>query len=351
MLRICGCLVLALLAGCGLIMDSSDRLERGEEALAEGDFRAAIIDAKDVLLKEPDNLRGRLLLGRASVEAGDGPAAEKELRRAISLGEPFANVAAGLGRSLVSQGKFSEALSEIPLEGLPSDEATATARLVHGDAHMGLGDAEAARELYTSVLELAPDNLDARLGIATTHIAEGNVAQAGGAIETILQTDADNPRVWLYSGAFNASNRNFETAVANYRVATELSLKNGDSASLLQARTGLAESLLEQGDDAAARKLVDQLVASSPDALQTKSLVARIAYIDEDWTTAQQNLQQILQVAPNYWPAQLLLGAVHFRSGNLSHAEMYLSSAVAASPDNVRARQMLAEVWLSMRKT
>ena len=82
---IVGCLMLSLVSGCGLAMSNEDRLDRGEEAFAKGDFRAAIIDAKDVLLDEPDNLRGRLLLGRASVEEGDGPSAEKELLRAMAV--------------------------------------------------------------------------------------------------------------------------------------------------------------------------------------------------------------------------------------------------------------------------
>ena len=143
-------------------------LDRGEEALASGDYRAAIIDAKDVLRKEPDNVRGRLLLGRASVETGDGPAAEKEFRRALELGADKSTVAAGLARALLQQGKFQEVLDEIPLGNLPSSEAEAKVRVAHGDALAALGQPEAAREMYTSVLELQPEDLNARLGIVST---------------------------------------------------------------------------------------------------------------------------------------------------------------------------------------
>ena len=204
--------------------------------------------------------------------------------------------------------------------------------------------------MYSSALELQPDNLDARLGIVSSFVAENNFVQARGGIDQILETYPDNPRVWLYSGSFNARIGDFETAEANYAVALKLASSQGDESSRLPALAGLAESLLEQQDVDAARKHVDQLAVEAPNSLQTKSLIARIAYIDQDWTTAQQNLQQILQVAPDYRPAKLLLGAVHMQSGNLSQAEMYLSSAVAAAPDDVRARQMLAETRLQLRK-
>lgn len=119
-LAIVAYLALLLMSGCGLAMDNEDRLARGEQAYTDGDFRAAIIDAKDVLLDEPNNLRGRLLLGRASVEVGDGPAAEKELQRAIGIGASEVDVAAEMARALLLQGRFERVLNEVPLEGLPS---------------------------------------------------------------------------------------------------------------------------------------------------------------------------------------------------------------------------------------
>ena len=43
------CFAALLLTACGLAMSNEDRLDRAEEALSAGDYRAAIIDAKGVL--------------------------------------------------------------------------------------------------------------------------------------------------------------------------------------------------------------------------------------------------------------------------------------------------------------
>lgn len=345
-----GFLLMSLVSGCGLAMNNEDRLDRSEQALMEGDFRAAIIDAKDVLLDEPDNLRGRLLLGRASVKIGNGPAAEKELRRAIELGADKADIAAELAQALLLQGKFDEVLTEMSLEGLPSSEVEARVLTARAHAHMGLEQPEAAREVFSSVLERQPDDLDARLGIVSSFVAEGNFTQARGGIDQILETNADNPRVWLFSGSFNSRIGDLETAEANYSAALKLASSQGAKSGRLQALGGLAEILIEKQDVDSARVHIAKLASEAPQSLQTKVLIARIAYLDKDWTTAQQNLQQILQVAPDYRPAQMLLGAVHLQSGNLSQAEMYLSAVVASLPDDVGARQMLAETRLQLRK-
>jgi len=345
-----GLVVLLLVSGCGLTMDNEDRLSRGEQAYSDGDFRAAIIDAKDVLRDEPDNMRGRLLLGRAAIEVGDGAAAEKEIRHAVELGTGTSQVAAVFARSLLLQGKFDEVLNEVPAEGIVLTETEIVVRVVRGDAHMGLQQVEDARKMYLSALQLAPDNLDARLGIVTTYVVERNYLQARSALESVLGSFADNPRVWLYSGSFNMQVGDFETAEANFEVARELAGSRGDDAAGVHAVTGLAESLLEQHEVESARPHVDQLLAEATESFRTKLLVARIAYADQDWMLAQQNLQQILRVAPKFRPAQVLLGTVHLRRGNLSQAEMYLSAAVASMSSDVTARQLLAETQLQMQK-
>ncbi len=75
-----------LFSGCGLAMSDEDRLDRAAESAAAGDHRAAIVDARDVLTRDPSNARARILLGQSSIAVGDWASAEKEIRRAVELG-------------------------------------------------------------------------------------------------------------------------------------------------------------------------------------------------------------------------------------------------------------------------
>ena len=145
-----------------------------------------------------------------------GQPQRKNFAAQYELGAEPAELAAELARALLIQGKFDEVLNDVPFEGLASSETEADVRAARGDAYMGLNQPEAAREMYSSVLRLQPDNLDALLGIVSSHVAEDNFAQARGGIEHILDTNAENPRVWLYSGSFNAQLGDFESAKANY---------------------------------------------------------------------------------------------------------------------------------------
>ena len=68
--------------------------------------RAAVIELKNALQRDPDNAEARLLLGEVYVLVGDGAAAEKELGVAERLGIEKAKFVVALGRALLLQGRF-----------------------------------------------------------------------------------------------------------------------------------------------------------------------------------------------------------------------------------------------------
>jgi putative PEP-CTERM system TPR-repeat lipoprotein len=339
-----------LLSGCGLAMSDEDRLNRAEGALEQGDFRAAIIDTKDVLRNDPENVRGRLLLGRASLQIGDAAAAEKELRRAIELGTPASEIIVEVATSLVQQGKYQELIDEFVVD--PSMQSDVTIRLtqLRADAYLGLNDAPAARELYTTVLASEPDNVDAKLGVVSSYSVERNLVQARSTLDEILSSHPDAVGVWIQSGELNMTLRRYKDAEGNFTRALELASEQDGSNQVLRALTGLADAQLALDDNEAARTTVARLVDLAPESTMALQLGARVAYLDEDWQTAQQNLQLVLQRAPDYQPAQMLLGVVHLKSGNPAQAEMYLSAVLAKSPGNSEARTLLAETRLQLKR-
>ncbi|HKL64363.1 MAG TPA: tetratricopeptide repeat protein, partial [Woeseiaceae bacterium] len=115
--------LVASTAACGLALTNEARLERAQEAYEAGDYRAAIIDLRNILQQEPDNASARVLLGRAAIRQGDPATADKELRRAIELGTPLHSVATDLGQAMLQLRQFNELLDEIRPE-LATDEET-----------------------------------------------------------------------------------------------------------------------------------------------------------------------------------------------------------------------------------
>ena len=337
---------LLLAAGCGLAMDHGERLQRAGQAYEAGEYRAAVIDTKRILQDEPDNRAARLLLGRASLRAGDPATAEVELRRAIELGADVSRVAVDLGEALIRLGRYNEMLEEIRPDMAAGEEERLSILRLRGDATMGLQLPGSARDIYLEVLEAAPDDSRARLGLASTYVAQQDYAEARRILDELLAADPDFSPGWRASASLRLSSGDAESAVKDFERAVELSAADAEPEGQAQALGGLIEAHLAAGDTAAAKAAVAQLRSLTGGNVASRYLAARVAYLEQDLETAQTELQQVLKAAPEYRPAQLLLGAVNLQRGNLGQAEMYLSAVVAAAPESANARRLLAETRL-----
>jgi putative PEP-CTERM system TPR-repeat lipoprotein len=342
-------LVLCLLVSgtaCGLAVDDEVRVERAQEALDNGDYRAAIIDLRNVLQNDPDNRAARVMLGRAAIRAGDPATAEKEFRRALELGEPLGNIAGDLGRAMLELGHFNELLEELRPESAAEEADKLEILMLRADATMGLQLPESARDIYLEILESAPSDMPAKLGVASTYAAQEEYALARETLEEALEADPAYAAAWLASGSLHLAVRDARSAVADFEKALELSAAEEAEETRVSALIGLAEAHLANRDLPAAKEAVSDLRALVPEDLRATYLAARVAFLEEDFETAQTLLAEILSAAPEYRPAQFLMGAVHLQRGSLGQAEMHLSAVVAAAPDNIDARRLLAETRL-----
>ena len=338
--------VLLLIAGCGLGLDNAERLERAETAFDNGDYRAATIDAKNILQKEPDNIEARLLLGLASLRLNDGDTAESSLRRAISLGTPPANVAVDLGKALLLNGEFEAILTEIGRE-LARDQAEKHAIMqLRGDARMGLGLSVVARSVYEEILTEDPNNIEARLGVVSSYEAENDYQAARREVDTVLELNPNRVEAWLASGSVASKAQDSNRAIEHFNHALVLAEDSGDFGNQIAALSGLIESQLNQGSFDAADTSFDRLLELAPNNISTMYLGARIAFMKQDYAAADTALNEVLRIAPSSVSGRLLMGAVQLKLGRLGQAESYISGVIAAAPTSQEARAIMAEIRL-----
>ncbi len=338
---------LLLLTGCGLGMTDEERLARGQQAFLTGEHRAAIIDAKRVLQEQPSNVEARLLLARSSLIVGDIRTAEVELRRALDLGAPRDEVVVDLTRSLLLQGKLEEAVAESDM--LPeSDDVRRSLYLVRGDVLIGLRRPEEARAAFAAVLSTSDTHPDALLGVARSYLVENNLLQARQTLDEVLTLNGTHIPSWLVSGSLAVQMQDAGRAESDLTRAVELAQSAGNTDLEVTALHNLSEVLLLRDRVDEVPPLLERLRAIADGDPRTTMTSARLAAANEDWSSAQQQLQEVLRIAPEFRPAQILLGIAHQRNGNLGQAEMYLASAVAADPTDPVAMRLLAETRLEM---
>ncbi len=341
-------LPLLVLVACGLAISDEKRLERAEQALSSGDTRAAVIDTRNILRRNPDNRRARVVLGHALLAQADAVTAEKELRKAIELGVPAEDIALALSRSLLMQ-----SLAADSLELLDEFEASNLARdpefhRLRGDALRELGDGVLARTQYQQALALDADNTAAQIGVAVSYVRDGNLAQALLTMGEVVGAYPEDFDVRLMAASLYSQAGNFAQAAAHLEAAQMLARAENDSDAEARALHALIEVHLAQGDAKTATGWFEKLSDVAPDAVLTRLAAARIAVQTRNWKEAEELLLAVLTDAPRLVLAKVLLGATYLEVGSAALAEAYLADAVRDAPDHTRARMLLTEARLRL---
>jgi Tfp pilus assembly protein PilF len=185
-------------AGCSKTPNTQALISEAKAYQKKGETKAAIIQLKNALQQNPEDRDARLLLGQIYSQTGDPQSAEKELRKALSLGANPVEVLPTLGRSLLQQRQFQKVLDEVKLaEGDKPDPDLLSLR---GNAYLGLGKIKEAKESYARALTADPAFPDALIGSARQAVADGNIPAA----TLFAEQESDERRGMAFQGRLDA---------------------------------------------------------------------------------------------------------------------------------------------------
>lgn len=339
--RILTVVLLSLLAACG--PRGEKLLERGEASLADGDYRAAMIDLRNYVAKHPDSARARSQLALAMLEMGDVLGSELELAKARDLGAERKDIVVPECRLLAIRGSYEQVLEDCTDTGDAALDGDLAAS--RGDALLGLDRIAEARASYEAALRVHPENLAAIQGLAAATLATDGAAAARAVFENAPESVKDRPRFFLALGTAEFRSGDPVAAETAFARAAELSAdKSNESRDRFAALAGLTEAQLRQGKNTEAVATSETLLKAAPKNPVAKMLRGQTLAAVGDYAAARTLLEEAVSAAPDSPEARMLLGLVTLQQGNVGQAEMHLAQVASRYPDNVRAQQLLAAV-------
>ena len=334
------CLVLlAFLAGCR--SQSQDAtLASAKDYLAKQDYRAAVIQLKNVLEKTPESAETRFLLGKALIEIGDA-ASEVELRKARDLKYPVDQVTAQLQRFHIASGQYKRVVDEAATVIGTTPAMQAELQTNVSMAHAFLGNRAAAEKANGGALEAKADFIPARINKARLDAGRGDSASALATLDSVIAAEASNSEAWKTKGDVHMLRVENDAAIAAFRKA--LSLRPG----YLAAHFRVASLLIAGGKIDEAAKEVDVMRRIAPVQPLTLLVSAQIAYLRKDFKAAREFAQTLLKVAPNEPSGLLQAGLIEFQLKSYDRAENLLAKVVQTGAAPVAARRALTVSYLT----
>lgn len=336
---ISGAVLLMLgLGGCNRIQSSDHLLAEAKQYQQKGDNKAAIIQLKNALQKDPNSKEARYLLGKLYVETGDAVSAEKELDKAVSLGMDAATVLPSLAKTLLLKGEFQKVLDKTAQD--PRATTDADFASIRGDALLSLGKFSEAKAAYEYALKAQADYPDAMLGLAKHAYASKDLETANQFAEQTISKHPKDARAWLFKGDLMRIQNHLDAALAAYTETIKIQPEN-ITALIVRANLEIGMKKFQE-----AQKDIDATKKISPSSVLAIYTQALLDFYQGKHKNSLESLQQVLHLAPEYLPAILLSGAVEYAQGSVQQAEQHLRKFLGRNPDNPYARKLLAATLL-----
>jgi len=324
----------ALLAGCKSDTPES-LLADAKQQLVKGDKKAAQIQLKNVLAKDPNNGEARFELAKLSLAANDPLSAEKEARRALDLKYKPQESEQLLAEALLRLGDFQKVLDETD-----KFQRTPAMLALRGDALIGLRKLDEAKKEFQGALDAQPNSADALTGMARLAAIGNDMEGARALADQAVSKDAANINALTFKGELLRAQQKPEEARAAFAEVLKLDPTNSN-ANLEQAYLDIVAGKLD-----AAQAAVNMAKKSAPRSLPTLYTQALIDYSKGNYKAARDGLQTIAKGAPSHLPSMLLSASVDYHLGNLHAGEAKLRTYLDAMPGNPYARKILAATLL-----
>ena len=324
-----------------------DALQRYENK----DYDGAIIQLKNALQKEPNQLAIQFQMGLALQQTGDAVGAEEALSEALRLGISRSEVVVPLAQTLVDQGRQREMLAHPQLQpsGLP-DRVTQELLLVRARAWMDMGSAREALSSIQQARAIDPRQAESWLTEVPLRIRNGQFDLAMQAANRALELSPGDAEAYYVRGSVHHSEGRLGPAMADYEQA--LTLERGHREALV-AKAGLQ---IDKKDWAAAQETLARLKESSPREPRGAYLRALLAQQQGRTDEARAALQEITRLVDpvpvnflRFRPQTLMLnGLAHHGLGQWAKARQYLEAVLKIQPGSPAVR-VVAGIHLKER--
>lgn len=321
--------------------EAGQYLKSAEQLFKQGQLRAALVQAKNVIQLAPDSAQGYLQIARIYNQIGYYSEVEKLIGNKLSL---MPELGYQLAYAHYQRKKYRSALDTLNLAAVPQDQSV---RLLKALCYLQLGE-DVSYEMEVKQIKAASED-DGYLVFAQAKGAQAreNFIDAESLYKQVSRTAPLYIEALTDLSGLYISQSRFDAA--EQRLTEALSITtNADTLTVEKARilTMMVQMLVQQGRSGEAYTYQKILANANPqlDFMKNRFDEALDLYAKGDIERARKNLIDLHQSFPNNSNVTTLLGVIAFQMGNDEEAEGYLSDVIdpeTATPGLIQASSLL----------
>jgi putative PEP-CTERM system TPR-repeat lipoprotein len=336
-----------VMVACGNFgMNEEQLLQRARQYMQEREYRAAAIEIRNTLQKNPENAEARYLLGVITLDYGDYTTAEREFRHSDLAGWSDGRARIGRARALLELNRFQELVNDVGLETGYSDTEKAELLALRAAAEAGLEETDKARATLSEAVALDPAAFQVLMTQVQLLLDEDDLQAAAGEIDLALEKYPGNPELLLLRAKIDLVEGDSSAGKQLLKTIIESDPPGFMSIYGVNASLSLVQQLILEQDLEQAQPYMAPLFGRTANAPYTNYLGGLLAYEMGEYDLAEQRLLKVLKVAPDHAPSRLLFAAVNFAQQDYEQAAYFLSKYLALNPGHLAARKLLGRSYM-----
>ncbi len=335
-------LIIISLTFSSIAFADTDTATNSQQNISQKEYATTIIKLKNQLKEKPKGAQLRYQLGNLYLLAGKTEAGVKELKRAnryapedIQILFRYIDGLQALNKSDQVINLLTTKLSETQQESLRLNYLAV--------AHLQKQDIAGARRLFVQS-NILIKNPTAYNGLATLAIMEQDYTEAKELVDISFALDEKDTKTLQIQAKLANISQHPEEALKIYKQL--ITLKPNNITYYLERAATFA--ILK--NNKLALEDLEVVLKRSPLQPQANYIKAQILLQKNDYKGAHEAAQNVVNVLPNNTQVTFILGAVNFALKNYNQAEEYLTIYTSNYPKNLKAQNLLANVYLAQNE-
>jgi tetratricopeptide (TPR) repeat protein len=218
------------------------------------------------------------------------------------------------------------------------------ARLMLAQVAQKLGQIREAAGFYQSVIDTTPDNVEASAGLARLFVLGGAPDRALKIVEPVLAKHPDDASLLIIRSSARLRTKDEKGGLADAERALQLAPTNEEAIAL---RAGYYQ---RSGDLPGAVALVSNGVKQVPQSTDLREVLLQLYLASQQPDKAEEQLRMLVQLKPQVFLYRKQLASFYDSSRKLDEAQRVLEEAVKALPKSNEAKLTLVS-FLSTQRT
>lgn len=330
----------------------NDHLNLAKLYFKQGSFRASLIEGRNALQMEPNNIKVLTTMTDVLLKLNDYPTAEKIIKVAIEADKNNENLKIPYVISLLHQGKKTQAIKTF--NNIDKTKITQQSNYLklQGDILFATNRRTEAKQAYLKAMKADENNIDAILAAAKTSLILKQDDEVKTFTELAIEKAPKNIEAMIWQAQIFMLEQNHAKAedILSHAMI-ELERYDTLTANKFVAIDMLAKTLVAQGKIEESLFYSNYLAKSRPGQLRASyDSAIELLSKEGDITKAEVALENILKQAPKHKSSNILLGLINFEKGDYTAAEDYLSKFATDENTPLRSKKILALTKIRLNK-